>query len=53
MASGAKQLLGGLVAAVSLALLAVSGCGSDRGMAFSAHGSVQQVYVLGARPASG
>jgi uncharacterized protein len=45
MASGARQLLGGLVAAVALALLA-----APSAAAFTAHGSVRQVYVLGARP---
>jgi uncharacterized protein len=45
MASGAKQLLGGLIAAVALALLA-----APSAMAITAHGSVRQVYVVGARP---
>ena len=45
MASGAKQLLGGLVAAVALALFV-----APSAAAFTVHGSVRQVYVLGARP---
>jgi predicted acyl esterase len=45
MARGAKQLLGGLVAAVALALAVAA---PAAGM--SVHGSVRQVYVLGARP---
>jgi uncharacterized protein len=45
MASGAKQLMGGLIAAVALAMLL-----APSARAFTAHGSVRQVYVLGARP---
>ena len=45
MASGAKQLLGGLVAAVALALFA-----APSAAAITVHGSVQQVYAVGARP---
>jgi uncharacterized protein len=45
MASGAKQLLGGLVAAVALVLFV-----APAAWGFSAHGSVRQVYVVGARP---
>ncbi|MBV9605132.1 MAG: hypothetical protein JO027_08495, partial [Solirubrobacterales bacterium] len=45
MASGAKQLLGGLVAAVALALFA-----APAALAFTAHGSVGQVWALGAHP---
>lgn len=47
MASGAKRLLGGLVAVAVLALLVPSAAAAD---GLSAHGSVRQVYVLGARP---
>lgn len=49
--SGVKQLLGGLATAVLLAVVAPSpaaAAGTAR-VAFSAHGSVQQVYVLGAQ----
>jgi predicted acyl esterase len=45
MASGAKQLLGGLIAAVALALFV-----TPSAFAITAHGSVRQVYVLGAHP---
>ncbi len=45
MASSAKQLMGGLVAAVALALFA-----APAASAFTAHGSVRQVYVVGAHP---
>jgi hypothetical protein len=45
MSSGAKQLMGGLVAAVALALFA-----APSALAFTVHGSVRQVYVVGARP---
>ena len=52
MASEAKQLLAGLVAGFfAVALLAVGLPATAA--AFSAHGSVQQVYVLGARPGEG
>ena len=47
MVSGAKQLLGGLFAAALVALLAVPAAAGAATL--SAHGSVQQVYVLGAR----
>jgi len=50
MVSGAKQLLGGLFAAALVALLAVPAAAGAATL--SAHGSVQQVYVLGARPGS-
>jgi predicted acyl esterase len=50
MVSGAKQLLGGLGAIVLLAVLAPATAAAAAGAPeFSAHGSVQQVYVLGAR----
>ncbi|HZE05441.1 MAG TPA: CocE/NonD family hydrolase, partial [Solirubrobacteraceae bacterium] len=45
MASGAKQLLGGLVAAAWIALIV-----APSAMAIAVHGSVRQVYVLGASP---
>src|SRR6185437_15275896 len=45
MASGARQLLGGLVAAVALALFV-----APSAWGLTAHGSVRQVYVVGARP---
>ncbi len=45
MASGAKQLLGGLVAAVALALFV-----APSAVAITVHASVRQVYVVGARP---
>jgi uncharacterized protein len=45
MAHGARQLLGGLIVAGLLALFAVPAAA-----AITAHGSVRQVYVLGARP---
>ncbi len=44
MTRGAKQLMGGLVAAVALALAV-----APSAAAMSVHGSVRQVYVLGAR----
>src|SRR5437763_5729311 len=51
MASGAKQLLGGLFAAVSLALVMSLLLAPVAGAAtFSAHGSVRQVWAVGARP---
>ena len=47
MVSGAKQLMGGLVAAALVTLMALP---STAGAAsLRAHGSVQQVYVIGAR----
>jgi uncharacterized protein len=47
MVSGAKQLMGGLIAAALVTLMALP---STAGAAsLSAHGSVQQVYVVGAR----
>jgi len=48
MASGAKQLLGGLIAVVLLAVVSPAAAVAAQ---FSTHGSVQQVYVLGASPA--
>ncbi len=45
MTSGAKQLMGGLVAAVTFALVF-----APSALAITAHGSVRQVYVVGARP---
>jgi uncharacterized protein len=48
MVSRAKQLLGGLVAVALLAVLAPPGAAAA-GVGLSAHGSVAQVYVLGAR----
>ena len=46
MVSGAKQLMGGLVAAALVTLMALA---STAGAAsLRAHGSVQQVYVIGA-----
>src|SRR5438874_4767050 len=47
MASGAKQLLGGLFAATALALLAWPAAAAAT---LFAHGSVRQVDVVGARP---
>ena len=51
MVRGAKQLLGGLIAVVLLAVVATSGAAAAQGAGagLSAHGSVQQVYVLGAQ----
>ena len=49
MAIGAKQLLGGLVTVALLALVAPAAAAAGT-PALSAHGSVQQVYVLGASP---
>ena len=50
--SGVKQLMGGLATAVLLAMVAPSpaAAAGTAGVAYSAHGSVQQVYVLGAQP---
>jgi uncharacterized protein len=48
MMSGAKQLLGGLFAAALVALMVVPAAAGAA--TFRAHESVQQVYVLGARP---
>ena len=50
--SGVKQLMGGLATAVLLAVVAPSpaAAAGTAGVAYSAHGSVQQVYVLGAQP---
>ena len=45
MARGAKQLMGGLIAGVALALFA-----APSAVAITAHGSVRQAYVVGARP---
>ena len=61
MASRAKQLLGGLFAVVSIALLAFPGAagatpallafpGTAGATRLAVHGSVRQVWVLGARP---
>ena len=49
MAIGAKQLLGGLATVALLALVAPAAAAAGT-PALSAHGSVQQVYVLGASP---
>ena len=48
MASGAKQLFAGVLAVVALAVLAAPGRAGAAAM--SVHGSVEQVYVVGARP---
>jgi predicted acyl esterase len=48
MVSAAKQLLGGLFAAAALVFLMVPAAAGAASL--SAHGSVQQVYVVGARP---
>jgi predicted acyl esterase len=50
MAIGAKKVLEGLVAVAVLALVAP--VAASAAAPFRAHGSVQQVYVLGARPGS-
>ena len=47
MVSGAKQLMGGLVAAALVTLMAVPGTAGAASL--TAHGSVQQVDVVGAR----
>src|SRR3984885_15863760 len=50
MAIGAKQLWGGLVTVALLALVTPAAAAAAGTTALSAHGSVQQVYVLGASP---
>jgi predicted acyl esterase len=47
MVTGAKQLLGGLFAATAMLFVLPATAGAA---VLTAHGSVQQVYVLGARP---